>query len=144
MDEITDRFITVYKTLISDGRVKNLSDFSKKIGVSTSLINEIDKKRSKVGLVAIQNTVIAFKISPTWLLTGKGKMNLIETKSYKPDYDPPQDILLNKPSPELYKTIGKLEYQIEMLKDRIKHLEEENEALKKENKTYSECLSKRS
>jgi repressor LexA len=75
MEDITTRFLRVYEDLIELKKVSNPSDFSKKIGISTSMMNEILKNRSKVGLKVIQNTVNNFNgYSLDWLIKGEGKM----------------------------------------------------------------------
>lgn len=74
MDEITSRFLEAYKHLLSTKKVTDAKDFADKIGVSTSLMTEISKGRSNVGIKAIQNTVKLFgEIGSEWLITGKGK-----------------------------------------------------------------------
>lgn len=74
-NSITDRFLETYEYLLKIKRVENLSDFAKKIGISASMMTEITKKRSNVGIKAIQNTVNKFTdISPDWIITGRGKM----------------------------------------------------------------------
>lgn len=75
MEDITVRFLKVYEDLIDLKKVSNPSDFSKKIGISTSMMNEILKNRSKVGIKVIQNTVNTFNgYSLDWLIKGVGKM----------------------------------------------------------------------
>lgn len=75
MKEITLRFIEVYNYLLDIKKVKNASDFAEKIGISTSLMNEILKGRSNVGIKPIQSTVNAFfGLSLDWLVKGEGKM----------------------------------------------------------------------
>jgi phage repressor protein C with HTH and peptisase S24 domain len=75
LNDITIRFLEVYDYLFASKKVNSYNDFAKKIGISSSLINEISKKRTNAGLMPIQNTVNNFtEISSEWLLTGKGKM----------------------------------------------------------------------
>lgn len=75
MEDVTTRFLRVYNDLLDAGKVANPSDFSKKVGISTSMMNEILKNRSKVGLKVIQNTVKTFYgYSLDWLIKGEGKM----------------------------------------------------------------------
>lgn len=82
LNDITQRFIEVYEYLLKINQVQTISDFAKKIGVSSSMITEINKKRSNVGVKAIQNTVSQFEmINVDWLITGKGKM----TEFYIPE-----------------------------------------------------------
>ncbi len=78
MDKITTRFIEAYNHLLSEKKIKDQKDFASKIGVSTSMITEIIKGRSNVGLSAIQNTVIRFDINSQWLFKGTGGMYSIQ------------------------------------------------------------------
>lgn len=75
MKNITHRFIEFYEYLISQNIVKNSSSFSKSIQISSSMMNEIRKLRSNVGVKALQNTVAKYDfLNPEWLLIGKGSM----------------------------------------------------------------------
>jgi len=75
IEELTTRFLSVYQLLLNDEKVSSISDFAKKIDVSSSMLTEIKKGRSKVGLKAIQNTVQVFnEINPDWILTGNGNI----------------------------------------------------------------------
>lgn len=90
MKEITIRFIDVYNHFLDIKKVKNASDFAEKIGISTSLMNEILKGRSNVGIKPIQSTVQYFYgISLEWLIKGEGKMikefQIPETKEKFPN-----------------------------------------------------------
>lgn len=73
-NEVSDRFIEAYERLLSDGRVNDQKTFAAKIGISPSMVTEINKGRSRVGTTAIQNIVLSYNISPEWLLTGNGSM----------------------------------------------------------------------
>lgn len=76
MKDITARFLEVYEYLLQIKKISNSSDFAKKIGISISMMNEITKGRSNVGVKAIHNTVRLFKnINIDWLLLGTGKMH---------------------------------------------------------------------
>ncbi|MEM0542467.1 S24 family peptidase [Flavobacterium sp. j3] len=76
MKEITIRFIEVYNYLLDIKQVKNASDFAEKIGISNSLMNEILKGRSNVGIKPIQSTVKKFYgLSLDWIIKGEGKMS---------------------------------------------------------------------
>lgn len=75
MNDITTRFLEFYEYLIFEKIIKNKSDFAKKLGVSSSSLTEIWKKRSNIGANIIQNTVSTFNfINSEWLLTGYGEM----------------------------------------------------------------------
>jgi len=93
MNDVRERFMQVYYHLLSEGLVSGYKDFASKIGVSTSMITEISKGRSNVGVSAIQNTVITFSINANWLLTGNGYM----TGNYE------HQINLVKEEPSLFK-----------------------------------------
>lgn len=75
MKEITLRFIEVYKYTLMAKKAETASDFAKKVGISTSMMNEILKERTNVGIKPIQNTVNSFtEISLDWLIKGEGMM----------------------------------------------------------------------
>lgn len=80
MKDVNKRFLEVYNYLLSENFVNNASDMANKIEISSSMMNEILKKRSNAGLKVIQKTVNKFSfINTEWLLTGKGEM--IKTKN---------------------------------------------------------------
>lgn len=89
LNELSSRFLKVLKYLIEEHEVSDNKDFASRISVSTSMITEISKGRSNVGLSAIQNTVLQFPVNSDWLLTGRGSMLR--------DSQIPED---NKPSPQ--------------------------------------------
>lgn len=74
MNEVTERFIACYKYLEKQNFFSNKKEFAKIIGVSTSLLTDIEKERSNIGINAIRNTVINFNINSDWILTGNGSM----------------------------------------------------------------------
>ena len=76
MNDVTNRFIELYHFLLNENNLKDQKDFASKIGVSGSMITEIVKGRSNVGVKAIQNTVLSFGVNSDWLFTGKGEMLL--------------------------------------------------------------------
>lgn len=90
--EVSNRFIEVYKRLLSDGLVTSKKEFASSVGVSPSMITEISKGRSSVGTSAIQNIVLLYSVSGDWLLTGKGPMlkskDSVEAVSSIVSYDP--------------------------------------------------------
>lgn len=79
MDEITKRFIAIYNHLLSEQKIRDQKDFATKIGISTSMMTEIIKGRSNIGLTAIQNTVLKFDINSQWLFRGTGDMYCFES-----------------------------------------------------------------
>lgn len=74
MNDVTIRFIEVYNYLLSVKAIIGPKDFAEKIDVSTSMITEIIKGRSNVGVKAIQNSVKTFSVSPFFLFYGEGEM----------------------------------------------------------------------
>ena len=75
MNDVTERFITVYNYHKNLKIVNSASEFAKKISISSSMMNEILKGRSNVGVKALQNTVLYYSIiNADWLLTGFGRM----------------------------------------------------------------------
>jgi len=87
-NDLTIRFIEVYNYLLRTKKVSNVSDFAKKIGISNSMMTEINKYRSNVGIKAIQNTVNSFSIVDSeWLLTGRGKMTTFKTPNNQKNFN---------------------------------------------------------
>ena len=79
-NDVSRRFIEAYERLLESGVVSDKKSFASNIGVSSSMITEIHKGRSSVGTTAIQNIVLAYGVSPDWLLTGEGCMMKEEAK----------------------------------------------------------------
>lgn len=73
-NELSVRFMQAYEYLLKNKVVNDRKDFANRLGISSSMITEISKGRSNVGVAAIQNIVLQFDISPSWLLTGSGSM----------------------------------------------------------------------
>ncbi|WP_051269750.1 S24 family peptidase [Flavobacterium suncheonense] len=91
MNDITIRFLEVYEYLKTAKIIHTPKGFANEIGVSTSLITEICKKRTNAGLTPIQNLISRFEfINPEWLLTGTGEM-------IKSDSKIEDEILKNEP-----------------------------------------------
>lgn len=81
MNDITERFLKVYEYLLESKKVKSPSDLAKEISVSSSMMNEILKSRSNIGLKVVQNTVNKYPfINIDWLITGKGRMHEFKIK----------------------------------------------------------------
>ncbi len=116
MENISARFIECYKFLLSKSLVKNSVDFAKNIGISTSMMTEIAKGRSNVGLKAIQNTVIYYPVSAEWLIAGRGEM--LTTASVHEA--PSADAELSKKDEEIFW----LKKQLEVLNETNKLLAE--------------------
>lgn len=73
-NEISGRFIEAYYTLVDMDEIAGRKEFAEKIGISPSMITEISKGRSSVGLSAVQNIVSVYEVNADWMLTGKGDM----------------------------------------------------------------------
>lgn len=125
MNDVTKRFIETYNSLVANSKVEDQKDFAFKIGVSTSMITEILKGRSNVGVSAIQNTVIKFEIDPYWLLTGK-----------IPE-------ILNEPGTSYNNIVTTQRETIETQRKYILHLETENARLRDEKEKPAESGQKR-
>jgi transcriptional regulator with XRE-family HTH domain len=90
-NSVTNRFVELYQSLVGKGIVENnASQFAREIGCTPSMMNEILKGRSNVGMEILQNTVKKYRehgLNPAWLFLGEG--NMLEnpeegkTKSYK-------------------------------------------------------------
>lgn len=80
-NNISTRFIEVINALITSGKVANKKAFATAVGCSTSMITEIAKGRSNVGVSALQNTVLQYCVDATWLLTGQGEMFAVEAQT---------------------------------------------------------------
>ena len=60
--------------LLKRGSLPDKKAFALSVGCSTSMITEISKGRSNVGVSLLQNTVQNYGVSATWLLVGTGEM----------------------------------------------------------------------
>lgn len=75
MNDITIRFLMFYDSLKKDGTLNSQKEYASRIGVSSSSLTEIFKKRTNVGMKIIQKTVLSFsEINAEWLITGNGEM----------------------------------------------------------------------
>lgn len=72
--DISSRFIEVLNELLKRGCLPDKKAFASSVGCSTSMITEISKGRSNVGVSVLQNTVQNYGVSATWLLVGTGDM----------------------------------------------------------------------
>ncbi|MHB1921884.1 MAG: hypothetical protein ACYCOO_06565 [Chitinophagaceae bacterium] len=73
--EVTRRFLDFFHYLKSQHKVKSASSFATQLGVSTSMMTELKKGRSQLGLKTLQQTVLLYReLDPHWLLTGEGSM----------------------------------------------------------------------
>ena len=74
INDVTKRFIEAIEWLINQEQVQDQKAIAPSLGVSTSMVTEIIKKRSNVGVTMLQNIVLKYDISAEWLLTGEGEM----------------------------------------------------------------------
>ena len=122
--DVSSRFIEVLNELLKRGCLRDKKAFALSVGCSTSMITEISKGRSNVGVSVLQNTVLNFGVSATWLLVGTGEMFANEDKQKgKPVYYSPVSGVnenmteyTNHENPTI-------------LSERVSHLKKENEML---------------
>lgn len=74
MEEITQRFILFYNFLLRNKIIKNASDFAKKMDMSASLMTELIKGRSNLGVKPIQKAITLYGLNPYWLFSKEGEM----------------------------------------------------------------------
>lgn len=122
--DISSRFIEVLNELLKRGCLRDKKAFASSVGCSTSMITEISKGRSNVGVSVLQNTVLNFGVSATWLLVGAGEMFANEEKQTgKTAYYSPvsgvNENLTEYNNPE----------NNTLLSERVSHLKKENEML---------------
>lgn len=130
INDLSSRFIEVVQYLTENRIVSGNKDFASKIGVSNSMITEIFKGRSNVGVSAIQNTVLLFSIDANWLITGRGSM-LGSLQSNEPIIDNTskqsveESMLYKMYQQEKAEKEAKIE-EIGALKERIRQLESDD------------------
>lgn len=122
--DISSRFIEVLNELLKRGCLRDKKAFALSVGCSTSMITEISKGRSNVGVSVLQNTVLNFGVSATWLLVGTGEMFVTDEKQ--------------KGKTAYYSTVSGVNENITeytnsenntILSERVSHLKKENEML---------------
>lgn len=106
VSDVTQRFMLAFGFLQESGKISSAYEFAKLIGISTSMMTEISKGRSNVGITAIQNAVRVFRISAEWLLAGEGEM--LKPESPKPESPKPEGNLGQVSDPDSSKIIGEL------------------------------------
>lgn len=123
--DISSRFIEVLNELLKRGCLRDKKAFALSVGCSTSMITEISKGRSNVGVSVLQNTVLNFGVSATWLLVGTGEMFVNNEKQkgktayYSPAVSGVNENLTEYTNPE----------NNTILSERVSHLKKENEML---------------
>ena len=101
--------------------------FALSVGCSTSMITEISKGRSNVGVSLLQNTVQNYGVSATWLLVGTGEMFASEeqdtqnSSSAEPMVDKLLSIINKKDDiiRQQAEDIGQLRAELAQLKQRL-------------------------
>jgi len=130
-NEISHRFIQAYEELLKCGYVADKKDFANKINISASMVTEISKGRSSVGISAIQNIVCVFDISADWLITGRGSMLCTEQK--QPVSQPEVQSVLSTDESIIYKEMYKeKDLEVKDLMETIGSLKEQIRQLKRE------------
>ena len=123
--DVSSRFIEVLNELLKRGCLRDKKTFASSVGCSTSMITEISKGRSNVGVSVLQNTVLNFGVSATWLLVGTGEMFTNEEKQQgKTAYYSPSVSGVNENMTEYTNHENPT-----LLSERVSHLKKENEML---------------
>lgn len=78
MNDISNRFSDACVFIKNAHGIKNNSDLAESLGISSSMMTEIIKGRSGIGVKILQNTV-KYNINTNWLLTGEGSMLIGES-----------------------------------------------------------------
>jgi len=126
LNDVTMRFSNTVSWLISNKKAQDKKEIAAILGISTSLMTEISKERSNVGVVPLQNIVIKYGISGDWLLTGEGSMLKSETSSMASDETPDEspNAALNTLKgiiKEQALDIARLELEVSTLKKRLEN-----------------------
>ena len=118
--DISSRFIEVLNELLKRGYLPDKKAFALSVGCSTSMITEISKGRSNVGVSVLQNTVQNYGVSATWLLVGTGEMFVSEEQEThnKSSAEPMVDKLLGIIQQQA-EDIGQLRSELAQLKQRL-------------------------
>lgn len=118
--DISNRFIEVLNELLKRGCLPDKKAFASSVGCSTSMITEISKGRSNVGVSILQNTVQNYGVSATWLLVGTGEMFVSEEQhpQNSSSAEPMVDKLLGIIRQQA-EDIGQLRKELAQLKQRL-------------------------
>ena len=118
--DISSRFIEVLSELLKRGSLPDKKAFALSVGCSTSMITEISKGRSNVGVSVLQNTVQNYGVSATWLLVGTGEMFVSEEQEThnNSSAEPMVDKLLGIIQQQA-EDIGQLRAELAQLKQRL-------------------------
>ena len=118
--DISSRFIEVLNELLKRGCLPDKKAFALSVGCSTSMITEISKGRSNVGVSVLQSTVQNYGVSATWLLVGTGEMFVSEEQEThnNSSAEPMVDKLLGIIQQQA-EDIGQLRAELAQLKQRL-------------------------
>ena len=118
--DVSNRFIEVLNELLKRGCLPDKKAFASSVGCSTSMITEISKGRSNVGVSILQNTVQNYGVSATWLLVGTGEMFVNEEQQPQnsSSAEPMVDKLLGIIRQQA-EDIGQLRKELAQLKQRL-------------------------
>lgn len=123
-NDITKRFLDTVSWLVKEKIAQDKKEVALNLDISTSLMTEITKGRSNIGVIPIQNIVIKYGISAEWLLTGEGSMLKTDNPTEPSDAPPlnTENAALNTLKgiiKEQALEIARLELEVENLKNRI-------------------------
>ena len=115
-EAVNQRFISAINYLLDSNTESNKYTIAQKLGLKTSMFSEILKKRVNVGIEHIIRLKKNWNISYDWILDGSGEMIKLENNIKNLDF---------KELAESRKETA------ELLREKIKNLEEEISQLKK-------------
>ena len=115
-EAVNQRFISAINYLLDSNTESNKYTIAQKLGLKTSMFSEILKKRVNVGIEHIIRLKKNWDISYDWILDGSGEMIKLENNIKNLDF---------KELAESRKETA------ELLREKIKNLEEEISQLKK-------------
>ena len=123
-NDITKRFLDTVSWLVKEKIAQDKKEIALNLDISTSLMTEITKGRSNIGVIPIQNIVIKYGISAEWLLTGEGSMLKTDNPTEPSDAPPlnTENAALNTLKgiiKEQALEIAMLKIEVENLKNRI-------------------------
>lgn len=81
MENINKRFIEFYDYLKKEKLINSAKNFAESVEISPSLVTEILKGRTNIGVRIIQYSVLVYGMNSDWLLTGNGSMFKTEEKT---------------------------------------------------------------
>ncbi len=90
--ELYGRFSRAFDALMKSGQIPDKSAYCKKVGLNRVRVNEIkrlvntgESAYKTLEAEALMYICRDFNVSPTWLLTGRGKMFTNANKTQRPD-----------------------------------------------------------